>query len=148
LLGWEKGVRRLEEKLEVGAGAAKEGGRLDGSGSEDEEEEESDEEDDEEEEEADGYGVTNTAGLKKLARRVQNYRLLEYQAEQIGNELPFVVAQRQRMVKCRNTILLDLGNSLRSTSKDSGGRLKVLALYSSLDASKEAIQILKGIRDR
>lgn len=148
LLGWERGLKRLEEKLDVVQNARKDEGVAAGSDFEEDDEDDSGEEEDAEDEEADGYSAEGTAGLTKLARRVQDYRLLEYQAEQIGNELPFVVAQRPRLVKCRNTILLDLGNSLRSTSKDSGGRLKVLAMYSSLDASKEAIQILRGIRDR
>jgi len=104
------------------------------------------ESDEEEEEEFEEGQALNGISLEilKLKRRVDEYRLLEYEAEQIGQEHPFVTAQQPRMIQCRKMILLDLSNSLRQTGDDITGRLKIMSLFRDMDASREAISALKS----
>jgi hypothetical protein len=54
----------------------------------------------------------------------------------------------ERLTRCRNTLLLDLGNALKE-AKGAGAQgqdrvLRYLAIYRLLDAQKEAVKVLKG----
>lgn len=139
MLAWEGRVRRLEGRLAVVE--AKKRVTVEDDGTESEEEDSDDEEENDGQE--DDESSTDDAQFRKLSRRVQDYSLVEYLAGEIGAEHPFVLAQRSRVMKCRSTILLDLSHGLRQTSDNSSSRLEIMSLYSSMDAAKEAIDVLK-----
>jgi hypothetical protein len=140
MIAWEMRVRRLEERLVV---RGRMGRVADGEDTESEEEDTEDDED--EEEQTDGEATTEDAQVTKLTRRVQDYNVVEYLADEIGAEHPFVVAQRPRVLNCRDTILLDLSNGLRQTSDNSSIRLDIMSLYNSMDAAKEATDVLQTL---
>jgi len=143
MVDWEGGLGRLEGKLSIGSRSSVKESTVGDSQDEDEDEGESDEEEEEEFEEGQALNGISLEILK-LKRRVDEYRLLEYEAEQIGQEHPFVTAQQPRMIQCRKMILLDLSNSLRQTGDDITGRLKIMSLFRDMDASREAISALKS----
>ncbi|KAG9244705.1 oligomeric golgi complex component, COG2-domain-containing protein [Calycina marina] len=105
------------------------------------------EEDDDEDDSADGG--TSTA---KLQRLVTDYRQVEFLTESAGKVHPFIVAQQSRMLRIRNTILLDLSNALKQAAgMREKGRLrlmKILNIYRALDAGSEAVKVLRDLKSR
>ncbi|KAH8805863.1 oligomeric golgi complex component, COG2-domain-containing protein [Xylogone sp. PMI_703] len=111
----------------------------------------SEDEDDDDDEVADvslGGGISS----KKLQRLASDYRQVEQQAAAIGSDHPFIAAQQPRMMKVRNTILLDLTTALKQTKtmgkKGDGQLVKLMGIYRDLDAGAEAIKILDDFKSR
>ena len=141
--GWvKKGMK--DELLAVG-----EEDDYDGwdSGSEDFKEEVllDDDGDAEEDEEREGFMSSSPAELEALARE---YVRIEQMADRLGgHEVPFVRKMEERMIRCRNTILLDLSTALKEARK-AGERgkkrvVRYLGVYRVLDAELEAVRVLK-----
>lgn len=157
---WE-GVGRLERTLGVAAanGTAKapvENGEDDeeseDSFQDDDDDDDDDYEDDNEDDDTDGLESDGTVPLPRLRRRVDELLALERLAHWLDPRHPFVAAQQHRLLKIRNTLLVDLNTTLRRAKgldgKASGGTLKVLELYRKLDAGKDAIDIFKRLPRR
>lgn len=83
----------------------------------------------------------------KLLISVQDYQRIKRLLGVLDEKQPFVVKLAARLIKCRNTLLLDLNNALREARKagDAGKErtLKYLALYRLLDADAEAVKALR-----
>lgn len=138
LLEVERRVGELEAGLVVGGQKTK----GEGGDSSDEEEDEEDEEDDSDEE---GDNSVSLARLRRLARQYLGVRQI---AERVGVEHPFLVAQEPRLMKIRNTLLLDLGVALKQ-AKAAGAPgknrvLKVMSIYAEMDEGMEAVKVLRG----
>ncbi|KAK4137760.1 hypothetical protein BT67DRAFT_353514, partial [Trichocladium antarcticum] len=152
MLELDERVGGLEGRLAVGSVGRKGRGVRDGSGEEDGSDWEEDESDWEEEfggsedgEEGDGeFGCSSPAKLAALAKE---YLLVEGIADSLGRDLPFVKKMDERMLRCRNTILLDLSNALkearRAGPKGQGRLIRFLGIYGFLDAQAEAVKALK-----
>lgn len=166
------GYRRLVEEVRSGVGARREevgklGGELRGvrGGVEvgrrmvelDErvevllgrlEDNEEDEDSEEDEEVGEGDDVTFTgsspASLTELATE---YRRVERLADALGRDLPYVRKMEERIARCRNTLLLDLGTSMKEARKagDKGHErvIGLLGVYRLLGANAEGVKILK-----
>ncbi|PNH29990.1 hypothetical protein BJF96_g6788 [Verticillium dahliae] len=84
----------------------------------------------------------------KLSALAHDCCIIEALADVAGRNTPFVTKIESRMMRCRNTLLLDLNAALKESRKagDKGkSRLvKYLGLYGLLDAEAEAIKALKG----
>ena len=139
MLELDERVEALEDRLAVGSAGAREGDGRDGSESEDQ-----DEYGDDEEDEVAGVG-SSTAKLTQLAR---DYVAVEELADAVGRDAPFVRKTEERMVRCRNTILLDLSTALKEAKKAgvAGQKklLKLLGTYALMDAQADAVKVLKG----
>ncbi|RYP03277.1 hypothetical protein DL765_010557 [Monosporascus sp. GIB2] len=126
-------VEALEARLAIGGGTM-------GPGSD----EESDEGEDEDE---DVEGMVGSSALK-LARLARDYVAVDELADAIGRDAPFVRKMEERMMRCRNTILLDLGPALKSARKagaaGQGKLLKLMGIYALMDAQAEAVKTLKS----
>lgn len=140
----EERVGLLEGRLEVQSYA----GKGDKGGEEEGEEEGWWDEGGDSDEEQDGEGEVGFVGSSpaKLEGLARSYLLIEQLAEALGKDLPFVRKMEERMVRCRNTILLDLSTALREARK-AGERgqarlLRYLAVYAILDAEAEAVRVL------
>lgn len=129
----------LEERVEVLLG------RLEEDRSEHDSEDEDDDEDggDGNEEEATFTGSSPSL-LMDLARECVTIDKL---ADAIGRDLPYVKKMEERISRCRNTLLLDLGASMKEARKsgDKGRErvMKLSAVYRLLGAYSEAVKILK-----
>ncbi|KAG7129291.1 Conserved oligomeric Golgi complex subunit 2 like protein [Verticillium longisporum] len=84
----------------------------------------------------------------KLSALAHDYCIIEALADVAGRNTPFVAKIESRMMRCRNTLLLDLNAALKESRKagDKGKPrlVKYLGLYGLLDAEAEAIKALKG----
>ncbi|RYP51579.1 hypothetical protein DL768_003086 [Monosporascus sp. mg162] len=129
-------VEALEARLAVG-------GATMGAGSD----EESDEDGEEEDEDEDVEGMVGSSA-PKLARLARDYVAVDELADAIGRDAPFVRKMEERMMRCRNTILLDLGPALRGARKagaaGQGKLLKLMGIYALMDAQAEAVKTLKS----
>ncbi|KAI1091728.1 oligomeric golgi complex component, COG2-domain-containing protein [Rostrohypoxylon terebratum] len=105
----------------------------------------SDEDEEEDDDELEGAVGSSSAKLTQLANE---YVTIDELADEIGRETPFVRKTEERLIRCRNTILLDLGNALKE-AKQAGIKgqpklLKLMGIYSLLDAQAEAVKTLKS----
>ncbi|KAK3685140.1 oligomeric golgi complex component, COG2-domain-containing protein [Podospora appendiculata] len=144
MLELDERVSGLEARLTVGS--LDQGWKQDNDGYDGWED---DIEDDEEEEEDDGQNGVDfvCSSPSKLAVLAREYVVIEQLANSLGRDLPFVRKMGERMMRCRNTILLDLNTALREARKagirGQGRVIKFLAIYRTLDAETEAVQVLK-----
>jgi hypothetical protein len=131
----------LEDKLMVASLGRTGNGILEDSWSESEDE-------DGEDEVGERNGVAGT-NCKKLQMLVQDYRCVEQILRTIGIHHPFTIAQESRLVRLKNTLLLDLSTSLKRAYSDreiaSNRLLKVLSIYRDMGEGPEAIKVLKGL---
>lgn len=132
LLDVDERVRDLEERLMLlgSAGSAKED---DNAGF-------SETDDDTEEDE----GGISTSTLKRHAHQLIYIQRL---VKKIGPEHPFLVGQEERILRLRQTILLDLSNTLKQCSAGSdqqkGKIIKILGIYREMGDFEEALKVLK-----
>ncbi|KAI2613346.1 oligomeric golgi complex component, COG2-domain-containing protein [Hypoxylon sp. NC1633] len=108
----------------------------------------SDDSDGDEEEASDEPEGTVGSSSAKLAQLASEYVTVDGLANEIGRETPFVRKIEERLIRCRNTIVLDLGTALKE-AKTAGVRgqaklLKLMGIYSLLDAQVEAVHALKS----
>ncbi|KAK7911074.1 hypothetical protein PG985_013555 [Apiospora marii] len=133
----EKGRRMLElsDRLELLEGRL----ALDGA--------EIDSDESEEDEDEDGGQIVGSSAAK-LATLAKDYTTIGALADDIGRDTPYVKKLAERIAKCRATILLDLGTTIKAAKKaGASGQeklIKLMAIYATLDAQKEAIKALKG----
>ncbi|KAI1171084.1 oligomeric golgi complex component, COG2-domain-containing protein [Nemania sp. FL0916] len=111
---------------------------------------ESDESDEEDEDDGEGDEDESEVGtsVAKLIQLAAEYVAADELADEIGRDAPVVRRMEERMVRCRNTLLLDLNAALKEARKAGiPGRAKLLRLmgvYASLDAQAEAVKALKS----
>jgi hypothetical protein len=121
-------IGELEDALAVAGGAS----------------DEESEEDDEEDEDA----GDDLMGVGRLRRLVRLYLGIRQISATIGAEHPFLVQQEERMVKNRNTLLLDLGAALKQAKAarrtNQPALLTLISLHGDMDAPSSAIAILKA----
>lgn len=136
LVEFEGRLKVLEDQLMVEMAGKKDGERS---------EVEDSEEDEDEEDEDGGFGVS----IAKLRRHVQQWRLIQEIEKGVG-EHPFIAAQTPRMMKVRNTLLLDLSTALqqaRSAGTEGADRvMKIMRIYADMEESAEAVKVLKALK--
>ncbi|RAL61589.1 hypothetical protein DID88_009627 [Monilinia fructigena] len=142
LLEVDSRLEELEDKLMVASLGRSPNGLEDSwSGDEDEEDEEG---------ELAIDGIVNGTSTKKLQRYVLDYRNIEHLSTAIGLEHPFIAAQQPRLLRLKNTIVLDLNNALKQaiSLKEEGKPLliKIMGIYRDLGAGDEAVKILRHVK--
>jgi len=109
-------------------------------------EDEAEDSDDSDEDEEDKSGLVGSSPTK-LGSLAREYVQVDRLATSLGRSLPFIRKMEERLIRCRNTILLDLSTATKEAWK-AGERgqtrvLKYLAIYRTLDAHTEAVQVFK-----
>jgi hypothetical protein len=106
-----------------------------------------DDTEDSEQEDGEAQGMVGSppAKLSVSARECSQIIAL---SKTLDQDHPFVIKMEERIIKCRNTLLLDLGNALREARK-AGARghervMKYLGIYRILDAQQEAVKALRN----
>lgn len=85
----------------------------------------------------------------KLAILAQDLVLASRVIKSLNPNIAFVKSADERLIKCRETLLLDLNAALKEVRKSSNtgtgqaGLLKLLAVYRILDCEYEAIRVLR-----
>lgn len=101
-----------------------------------------------------GPGVSTTSQLKRHAER---YMYTQKVVQRLGPQHPFLVSLQDRIIKLRQTVLLDLNNALKAATAiqsaaptrenndqdEMKGLMKVLAIYRDMGEAEEAMKILK-----
>ncbi|KAI1822625.1 oligomeric golgi complex component, COG2-domain-containing protein [Xylaria intraflava] len=125
-------ISALEGRLAVGSGVP-------------DSDESEDEEDDGDDDVPEGLVGSSAAKLTLLA---SDYVAIDELADEIGRDVPLVRKLEERMIRCRNTLLLDLNAALKEAKKAGvPGRtklFKLVGLYATLDAQAEAVKALKS----
>ncbi|KAI1133960.1 oligomeric golgi complex component, COG2-domain-containing protein [Hypoxylon sp. FL0543] len=84
----------------------------------------------------------------KLAQLAHDYNAIDELANDIGREKPLIRKTEERLIRCRNTILLDLGAAMKEAkqakTRGQAKLLKLMGIYSQLDAQAEAVKMLKS----
>ncbi|KAK6581801.1 hypothetical protein PZA11_005498 [Diplocarpon coronariae] len=106
----------------------------------------------EEEEYEDRDDIVKT-GTGKMQRLVDDCTRVERLMKKVGVQHPFIIAQQERLLRVRNTILLDLGTALKQTAAGmgEGGKTKLirlLGIYRDFGAEGEAVKVLKDLKSR
>ena len=142
MLELDERVAALEDRLVVGSGGAK------GRGGEENEDDDDGDDEEEEDEEEDEEGETVGSSAAKLGQLARDYVVVEELADAVGRDVPFVRKTEERMVRCRNTILLDLSTALKEARRagpaGQGKLLRLMGIYALLDAQGEAVKVLKS----
>ena len=141
LLEVERRIEELEERLMVGG----EGGTVrTGAGTGDDLE--LSDSDESEEEDEDG-AADNTVPVSRLRRRVRQFIVIKRLMARVGFEHPFMVKQEERILRVRQTLLLDVSNALKQTpvtsEQDTARMLKILGLYRDMGEPGDALQVLR-----
>lgn len=104
----------------------------------------SDSDEDDDYEDGDGDSAT-TATLARLRKHAQAYLLLTHLTQKLHHH-PFITAQQSRLLRIRNTLLLDLRTSLKQAQTAGvGGKqlLDFLVIYRELGEGEEGAGALK-----
>lgn len=104
----------------------------------------SDSDEDEDYEDGDGDSATS-ATLARLRKHAQAYLLLTHLTQKLHHH-PFITAQQSRLLRIRNTLLLDLRTSLKQAQTAGvGGKqlLDFLVIYGELGEGEEGVGALK-----
>lgn len=100
--------------------------------------------------EEDDYALEGVTGARKLQRLAREYQHICHLMASIGMHHPFVQGQESRVMRLRNTLLLDLSTSLKQaksdTRPDSTRLVKVLEVYREMNESAEAVKALRGLK--
>ena len=139
MLELDERLADLERRLAIGGAEKAEGDTPFGDSSEEEGDDESDD---------DTEDPLLGSSPGRLAAFIRDLTMINQLTDTIGRELPFAMLAEERALKCRDTILIDLGNALKAAkaagSRGQGRLLKHLSLYQSLGAAEDAIMALKG----
>ena len=101
----------------------------------------------ESEEESDEEPESDGIGIVRLRRHMEQYMYIRSLVERTGPEHPFLVKQEERVLRLKQTVLLDLNSALKQAV--AGGEdmrddlLKLLGLYRKMGEAGEAMQALK-----
>lgn len=101
----------------------------------------------ESEEESDEEPESNGIGIARLRRHMEQYMYIKDSVERTGPEHPFLVKQEERVLRLKQTALLDLNSALKQAV--SGGEnmrgdvLKLLGIYKQMGEASEAMQVLR-----
>ena len=95
--------------------------------------------------------VRITISLSRLRRRIQQYINIKKLIDKLGSTHPFLLRQEDRVLRVRQTLLLDLRSVLRQVrhngSGNGNGVLKILGLYQDMGEAAEAPGALRDQKE-
>ena len=101
------------------------------------------------ESEEDSDEVPGDSGIviPRLRRHMEQYMYIKGLVAKTGAEHPFLVSQEERVLRLKQTVLLDLNSALKQAvaggENMEGDLLKLLGIYKQMGEATEAMQILK-----
>lgn len=164
LLEVEGRVRELETRLMVKNSDHEDGDQRSRSRSEHElnaetnvSENDGDGSEEDDEDEADLHLEPGVLSISQIKRHAERYMYIQKSVQRLGPQHPFLVRLQDRIIRLRQTVLLDLNNALKAAAavqsaaptgenndQDKGrGLIKVLAIYRDIGEAEEALKILR-----
>ena len=99
--------------------------------------------DEESDEETESDGIS----ILRLRRHMEQYMYIKGLVERTGAEHPFLVKQEDRVLRLKQTVLLDLNSALKQAvaggEDKKGDLLKLLGIFRQMGEASEAMQVLK-----
>lgn len=139
LLEVDRKIEELEERLMLASKHSKD----DLENGEDHELSGSEEESDEAEE---GTGIP----VLRLRKHVEQYLQIQRSIARLGSEHPFLVRQEERVLRLKQTVLLDLSSALKQAAgisdENRASQMQILAIYKQMGEEHEAMAVLKKSR--
>ena len=139
LLEVDQRIEELEQRLML---ASTDVSKTQSSG----EEAEQSDSDEESEDEADGDAIA----MQRLRKHAEQYLYIRKLIEKVGGQHPFLVDQEERVLRLKQTVLLDLNNTLKQTFTGSEGSrddlLNLLGIYEQMGQASEAMATLKELK--
>jgi len=90
------------------------------------------------------------ASIRRSRRRIEQYLYIREMVRRVGASHPFITSQKERILRIRNTLLLDLSTALKqarqASSTSNGPMMKVLRLYDEMNEEADAVIILREIK--
>lgn len=113
--------------------------------------------DEDDEDEADFHLGPGVSSISQIKRHAERYMYIQKVVQRLGPQHPFLVRLQDRIIRLRQTVLLDLNNALKAAvavqsapptgginNQDKGrGLIKILAIYRDIGEAEEALKILR-----
>ena len=94
--------------------------------------------------------VSGGMSISRLGRHTQQYVYIKRLMGRISPEHPFILKQEERLLRLKQTVLLDLSSSLKQLSvtaeEDKDRLMKILAIYRDMGEPEEALKVLRTKR--
>ena len=141
LLEVETRIGELEERLMLASNGERKGEGDQGEDIISESEGESEEEEE-----------NRAIAVPRLRRHMEQYVCIRQLFEKIGDDHPFLVKQEERVLRLKQTLLLDLNSALKQAIAGGedmkGDSLKLLGIYKQMGQAHEAMNVLKESKGR
>jgi len=97
--------------------------------------------------ESEDEGEVDGIAISRLRRHMEQYMYVRSLIEKIGDDHPFLMKQEERVLRLKQTILLDLDGALKHAvaGGEEGGNdlLKLLGIYDRMGQAHEAVATLR-----
>lgn len=101
-------------------------------------------------EDSDEEGVGNAMSTGRLQGHVRQYIYIKRLIEWTGTDHPFLRRQEERLLRLRNTLLLDLCTAMKHAKggdEQSKTRMvKIMGIYQEMGEERDALRVLEDIR--
>lgn len=101
-------------------------------------------------EDSDEEGVGNAMSTSRLQRHVRQYIYIKRLVEWTGADHPFLRRQEERLLRLRNTLLLDLSTAMkqakRGDEQSKTRMVKIMGIYREMGEERDALRVLEDIR--
>ena len=95
-------------------------------------------------------GKSSGMSISRLRRHMQQYVYIKRLMTRVGSEHPFLLKQEERVMRLKQTVLLDLSSTLKHNSstreEDKERLMKTLAIYRDMGEPEEALKVLRNRR--
>ena len=92
-------------------------------------------------------GESGGMSISRLRQHTQQYIYIKRLVTRVGPKHPFLVVQEERVLRLKQTVLLDLSGALKQVSatsdEDKERLMKILAIYRDMGEPEEALKVLK-----
>ena len=102
------------------------------------------------EDDSDEEGGGNAMSTSRLQRHVRQYLYIRRLIEWTGADHPFLRKQEERLLRLRNTLLLDLSAATKQAKgKDEQSKarlLKIMGIYQEMGEELDALKVIRDLR--
>lgn len=102
------------------------------------------------EDESDEENAGNAMSTGRLQRHVRQYIYIRRLIEWTGADHPFLKKQEERLLRLRNTLLLDLSTALKQAKGEDGHSkarlLKFMDMYREMGEERDALKVIEDLK--
>lgn len=102
------------------------------------------------EDDSDEEGAGNAMSTGRLQRHVRQYIYIRRLIEWTGVDHPFVRKQEERLLRLRNTLLLDLSTAMKQANgadeHSKAKLLRIMGMYRDMGEERDALTVIKDLK--